>query len=297
MVLNQNPRDASSLYNNTTNLERASLVLEQSQKSSFTQKPECRGISVVILNKDKPERIVPLLQNLERQKACCAQAGIEIQILVGDTGSTDPKVLEFYDAINNDCSITKELDYHFSKCNNLIAFTKARCENVLFLKSNIVFPSEDTPLLRMYEYISKQPSTGVLGTYLWHPDGSVSHAGMDFFLDKEKRVLSSHPFTCESLVHNALNTTMSAAAVTGACLLIPSHLFELVGGFNDRYNVECQDIDLCFSVRRLGFQCECMNIGHVIYGENSECPEDAENSADWSLFLRRWRSFVEAGAL
>lgn len=294
MAQEQKRIDALALYKYTSNIERARMIQKPEPPTGFCEKPTHRGISVVILNKDKPEYIVPLLRNILVQKARCAQVGVEIQLLVGDTGSTDTKVLAVYEELKNDCVIEMGLEYHFSRCNNLIAFSKAHCEYVLFLNNDIVFPDGETPFLSMFEHIKAHTSTGALGACLWYPNGTIQHAGIDFFRSRKIRCLPFHVSAREKVTHNALHSPGIVPAITGACLMMPSDLFERIGGMNERYTAESQDVDLCLSVRRFGFECECMNFGQIIHIENGTRPKGEENWADRRLFLRKWGAFIEA---
>ncbi|MBY0430707.1 MAG: hypothetical protein K2Q10_05885, partial [Rhodospirillales bacterium] len=56
-----------------------------------------RGLSVIILTLDKPELIIPLARDLAAQVPFFAARGLGLEILIGDTGSTDPRLLAFYE--------------------------------------------------------------------------------------------------------------------------------------------------------------------------------------------------------
>ena len=81
--------------------------------------------------------------------------------------------------------------------------------------------------------------------------------------------------------------------MTGAFLMIDSDLFARVGGFDEEYEAECQDIDLCLRVRRLGVKCRVLDAGRLVHIENATRPKGEENWSDRALFLRRWSSYIE----
>ena len=70
-------------------------------------------------------------------------------------------------------------------------------------------------------------------------------------------------------------------------------LFGRSGGFDERYGAECQDIDYCLRLRRVGFEIRTMAVGPIYHVENGTREPGEENWADRALFVRRWSSFVE----
>ena len=82
-------------------------------------------------------------------------------------------------------------------------------------------------------------------------------------------------------------------AVTGACLLTRSALFADVGGFDEVYRTECQDIALCLAMRRRGFKMAVINAGRIIHLENATRPAGSEDWHDRQRFVRKWASFMD----
>jgi GT2 family glycosyltransferase len=265
--------------------------------AGFVHAQRREGISVIILNKDKPEYICPLLESLVRQKRACGAAGIAVEILVGDTGSTSPQVWSTYEALAAEVTVVRDLKYHFSRCNNRVAFGASTCSQLLFLNNDIILPEGVDVLGTLWRRMVEKPELGAQGVCLWFPDGTIQHAGMDFFREPEVRGLSFHPHARERHDPAVFPSPGKLGAVTGAFLHMPSHLYGKVGGMLEDYGAECQDVDLCLAVRRLGYEIECINVGHVIHIENGTRPKGEENWADRRLFLRRWNAFLEATIL
>ena len=42
-------------------------------------------------------------------------------------------------------------------------------------------------------------------------------------------------------------------AISGSCMMIPKHVFEQVGGFDERYFMYAEDLDLCYAIRQAGY--------------------------------------------
>lgn len=252
-----------------------------------------RGVTVLILNLNKPELIVPQLDRLERERLTFQARGLRLQVIVGDTGSTDPAVLERYERLGPDVLVQRNLKYHFSRCNNTIA-ELAECDTLLFLNNDVIFPDERAPVLEMHDLLHAQPNRGVAGCCLFYADGLAQHLGVDFLREPEVRGLCFHPRVRSAVDPTLVKSDWRVPAVTGACLMIRHTLYADVGGMDEGYAAECQDIALCLAVDRLGYESHIAYAGQVLHLENATRPKGEENWPDRQRFLRRWGSYIEA---
>lgn len=249
------------------------------------------GLSVVILNLDRPDLIIPLLGVLVAGAEEFANRDLGLQIIVGDTGTTDPDVLACYDELAAHVTVVYGLDYHFSACNNRCVGGRVMHDRVLFLNNDIVLTSV-APLLAMMEAL-ELPGVGVAGLFLDLPDGTVQHLGVDVFRSGDLQGLCYHPCAGEAVTHEA-GRAWPSVAVTGAAMMLHTSLFAAAGGFDERYAAECQDVDLCLAVRRLGYEVVVVDSGSVVHIENATRAKGEENWPDRRLFIRRWGSYIEA---
>ena len=74
--------------------------------------------------------------------------------------------------------------------------------------------------------------------------------------------------------------------------MVRSGLFAQVGGFDEAYQAECQDVDLCLRLKRLGYDIQIGDFGRLVHLENATRPTGEENWEDRSLYMRRWSGFV-----
>jgi len=253
------------------------------------------GLSVVILNLNNPDLIRPLLECLLRQQALFRRNQLTLEIVVGDTGSTVPETLSCLRKLqqSSDSVVVFGLTYHFSRCNNSLAFGHSSCEMLLFLNNDISFAT-DTALLELYQAGSRQPDVGVFGALLFFPEGIVQHAGVDFLRNPELRGLCYHPLSGARMTDTSFPPHIVTPAATGAFLAIRSALFQEIGGFDDAYAMECQDIALCLAARRHGFSVQTLNLGTTVHLENATRPKNEENWTDRQRLLRKWGGFIEA---
>lgn len=274
--------------NNSDRIENLSIIPPR----NFLHSNRRLGISVVILNLDKPEYILPLVKKLKECMLVFNKQGLNFEILIGDTGSTHPEVLNLYE--DKDIQVIKNLKYHFSKNNNTVAFENSKCEYILFLNNDIIF--EDSNLLyNLYVEAKSDPKISIFGHCLYFANETIQHRGIEFLKINEGRdFLPYHIDATKKIEFSLLPLQSEYDATTGAFLMIECLKFAQIRGFSEEYEKEAQDIDLCLKIRRLGFKIKVFNFAKVYHFENGTRKKGEESNFDRSLFVRRWSSFIEA---
>lgn len=253
------------------------------------------GLSVIILTLDKPELIIPLVRDLTALAPDFAARGLGYEILIGDTGSTDPDVLAFYDGLAaGPVRLVRGMRYHFSRCNNQLFFAQARYDTALFLNNDVVISDNPACLMGMRDHLVATKEAGIVGLCLYFADRLVQHLGIDFFHGGPLHGFCHHPQARAYHPPESLPAARPAPAVTGACLMIRAALFDRLGGFDESYKTECQDVALCLKARRLGFRADVLSLGWILHLENATRPKGSEDWADRRRFLRRWGGFIDA---
>ncbi len=249
------------------------------------------GLSVLVLHKDHPDLLKRLWWGFDKLREFCDRSGLEIELLLGDTGSTNPETLALLDDPPEGVEITREMEYQFSRCNNDL-FENANYATVLFMNNDVFIDERPEGVVEAYRALTNDPQLGAVGVVLLFEDGTVQHAGVEFLQTPELFAVPYHPGTRQPSTHR-LGDTIESSAATGAFLLTPSDLFARSGGFDERYAAECQDIDYCLRLRRAGFEIRTMSVGPIFHVENGTREPGEEDWCDRALFVRRWSSFVE----
>ncbi len=169
---------------------------------------------------------------------------------------------------NNSEDITCEIVQEFGKRVKLIkastnlGFAKA---NNLGVKSAIgeyfIFLNPDTEIIQKYSLnrlkiiLEKNPEFGIIGPKLMYPDGllqarvrnlpTVFNAFKEYILGKKGEYDFYSP-NCKTLCE--------VESVIGACMIIKKELFQKVGGFNEKYFMYFEDLELCRQVRFMGLK-------------------------------------------
>ena len=250
------------------------------------------GLAIVILTLDRADLMLPLLATLDAARTRLNDH-CPVDIIVGDTGSTAPELLAEYDRLADQVIVERNMRYHFSRCNNQLFNRHVRRELVLFLNNDVIFPDAADALEMMIAEMRAKPELGGLGTVLHYPDMTCQHAGVDMLDEGPLRGLCHHPGHGAAPPRRAHGESWPTMAVTGACLLTRSALFADVGGFDEAYRTECQDIALCLAMRRRGFEMAVINAGRIIHLENATRPAGSEDWQDRQRFVRKWTSFMD----
>lgn len=274
-------------YAGTTNLMRSRELDVGSKSPGRTARN--RGLSVIVLNLDAPKLLSSVLGGFQDALREFSSRGISVELLVGDTGSTDHTVLQLMHEPPEGVAFVRGLSYHFSSNNNVLV-GRSQHQSLLFLNNDVLINENATALVDAYKL---HISTGdIASVALDFEDARVQHAGVDFLRDERFFGLPFHPGAHEIAAHE-VGRSFRSPAVTGAFLIIDADLFIDLGGFDEKYESECQDIDLCLKAHRVGVGCRVLDVGPLVHLENATRPKGEENWSDRRRFIRRWSSYIE----
>ena len=239
-------------------------------------------VSVIIPNRDKPDLIRTVVDGLSHRTAYPA-----IEILVVDNGSTDPATLAFYAEAADRLRIVRyDESFNYSRACNLGA-AEAQGELLLFLNNDIEIQCAGwlDELVRR----ALRPGVGVVGAKLLYPDGAIQHAGVAIGL----MGLAAHVFhrgpQHRHGVFGSPDVLRNWSAVTGACQLVRRSLFDLVGGYDEAFQLAYSDITLCLDIVRAGYRVVYTPYAPLIHHESATRGQDTPHR-DQILFARRVRA-------
>lgn len=213
-------------------------------------------VSIVIPNRDKLEFLQPCIETLLEKTAYP-----HFEILVIDNQSSDPDVLDYYDAITRQLPdrvrvVKYDAPFNFSAQCNLGA-SMARGDYVLLLNNDIEVVQADW-LERMLSYAQRE-EVGMVGAKLVYPEtGKVQHAGIVLGCGPRLLDVANH-YGMDCVLEdpgymNRMQCDLYLSAMTGACLLVRSQVYREVGGFNEDLSVLYNDVEFCLRVARAGYK-------------------------------------------
>lgn len=180
----------------------------------------------------------------------------DLEIVVVDNGSTDPRLAALYDRLlagRPGSRIVRDASpFNFSRLVNR-GIAAATGDSVLLLNNDVEILAA-TWLTEMIECLAFR-DVGIVGARLLYPGGTLQHAGVIVGLGRyaghwyvERPGETPGPM-------NRLRLRQSLSAVTGACMLVTRACLDAVGPFDEeRFAIAYNDVDFCLRARRAGFR-------------------------------------------
>lgn len=136
---------------------------------------------------------------------------------------------------------------------------------------------------------SQMPEIGAVGAKLLFPDDKIQHAGV--------LVLNGNPghpfygyskddpgYFCSNLV------TRNYSAVTGACLMTRKQVFQDLGGLDERFPLNYNDVDLCLKALQAGYRIVVTPYAELIHYESVSRISRIE-PRELALLHTKWSEF------
>lgn len=228
------------------------------------------------------------------------------EILIIDNGSTEQDVLEYYEKLKAQKNTEKisvlswPHPFNYSAINNWGA-KYASGEQIILLNSDteIISPNWIEEML-MY---AQRPDVGAVGAKLYFGDNTVQHAGIILGLGSDR--IAGHCFyKCRRNdvgYMGRLYYAQNYSAVTAACVMIPKHVWEEVGGLDETFAVAYNDVDLCMRIRKAGYLIVWTPYAELYHYESKsrgteDTPEKRKRFVgEIKRFQARWEKELEAG--
>jgi glycosyltransferase involved in cell wall biosynthesis len=253
-------------------------------------------ISIIIPNKDS---LLYLKKCIETILMLTTYTNYEI-IIVENNSEMNETFIYYEQIIQNHKIkvVTWEGAFNFSSICNYGA-KYALGEHYLFLNNDIEVITGKW-LDEMIMYIQRK-DVGAVGAKLLYEDGTIQHAGVVLGIGGVAG--HSHKgFPRESLGYmGRLKIVQNVSAVTGACMLIKSCLFNELNGFDENLAVAFNDIDLCMRIREKEFLIVFTPYAELYHYESKsrgyeDTPEKQKRfEKEVNYFQSRWKEKLLAG--
>ncbi|BCF89416.1 glycosyltransferase [Paraburkholderia largidicola] len=218
-----------------------------------------------------------------------------LEVVIVDNESVERETLEYFELIKQDPRVKVlrvEGAFNFSKLNNLAA--KIATGSLLGFVNNdikVIHPGWLTELVTQ----ASQRNVGAVGAKLYYANDTIQHAGV---------VLGLYGVAAHGHRHFPRNSVgyfgrpmlvQNVSAVTAACMLVPKHVFDEVGGYNEKnLSVGYNDVDLCLKIREAGYDivftpfAELYHLESVSRGENLSPAQIERDARERTYMLSRW---------
>ncbi len=229
-------------------------------------------ISIIVISYNTKDITKKCLQTLLTSLEKTLEVSSEI--IVVDNGSMDGST-EMLKKIKEKCKkieskikiklLESNENLGFARANNM-ALSIALGKYILFLNSDAII--KDVNFEDLIYYLDKNPEVGVVTVKIILPNGDIdwaSHRGTptiwrSFSYFSKLEILFSHIpklaklFGGYHLKHLDLNTIHEIDSPSGAFYLTRKDILDKTGGFDTRYFMYGEDIDLSHRIKKMGFK-------------------------------------------
>jgi GT2 family glycosyltransferase/predicted nucleic acid-binding Zn-ribbon protein len=213
-------------------------------------------ISIVILTYNQA---LLLKKNIKSIRSKTTYSNYEIIVVTNnlDSNSDMRKLLKTLDCK----SYVYENEYSFSEMNNFGA-SKATGEFLIFLNDDVEIVSSNW--IESFLKLAENESVGAIGGKLLFSDGRLQEAGCIFWKNGNAWNFGrgQNPESPE------FNYVRNVDYCSGSCLFVRKKIFDKIGGFDTSYHpAYVEDAELCFSIRKEGYQILYQPLSEVIHHE------------------------------
>ena len=253
-------------------------------------------VSILIPNCDQKEALESCLRSIRERSTYQ-----NYEILIIENNSREEETFAFYRELEKEKNIrilTWKHPFNYSAINNFAA-REARGEYLLLLNNDtrVITPGWIEGMLGNCQ----RPEVGITGAKLYYPDNTVQHAGIIIGIGG----IAGHAFlnlprSRSGYLHKA-SIQMDYSAVTAACMMVKKHVYEELGGFEEKLTVAFNDVDFCLRAGRAGYLV-VYNPRVELYHDESksrgaeDSPEKIRRFQEEIEFMRsRWIDLLKAG--
>jgi len=209
-------------------------------------------ISIIILNWNTKELLKNCIESINKHINIDK---VSYEIIVVDNGSSDGSAQMIKTCFLYVKLIENNENLGFSRGNN-VGTRQATGRYLLFLNSDTLFIKE-TNIQYLIDKMEQNKQIGICACQLLNQDGSVQKSVRNFpyplgiffhYIGISKMFKDVHFFNKYLLLDWKHNQEKNVNQPAGAFLLIRSQLFKQIGGFDERFFIYYDDVDLCKKV-------------------------------------------------
>lgn len=163
-------------------------------------------------------------------------------------------------------------------------------EQIIFLNDDAV-PVNPDWLAALLSFAVDE-SVGGVGARLYYDDGSIQHVGMFPSLRTVVHAWLGWPADAQTYNNWAL-AQRQWSVVTGAVFATRLSILKQTNGFDERFSLEFNDVDLCLRIRNLGYRIVFNPEAEFIHTEKASRGETIPPGAEVALFLSRWARWLD----
>ena len=231
-----------------------------------------KKLSIIIISYNSEKYIGTCLESLKN----CGVVNYEIIVVDNNSEDKTAQIVQNYKmTIDHIIFVQNKNNFGFAKaCNQGVKMAKGKY--ILFLNPDTIV--QPGALKILVNNIEKNPDIGVIGPMLLNPDRSLQYSIGKYptivNIIADRIPIINKIFYTEQIRHKAFYSyTREPDWICGAALMVRKSIFSAIGGFSQKYFMYGEDIDLCFNVKRSGYQIMYIPNAQIVHfndGRNQE---------------------------
>jgi len=230
----------------------APTIVKQSQAQD---EPGNLQLSIVVLCWNDWKVLKDCLESIYR----CTHS-IRLEVIVSDNGSTDDSI----DQVRRNFPLVRVIENNrnlgFAKGNN-VGIQAARGQYILILNPDTII--HENSLDRWISFAEQHPKAGGFGLRVLNPDGSYQVSARPFMSIRGEWIaalyarplgLVSDAFRSDTYVGWHGDSEREIDWQSGCCVMFRADILKSIGGFDEQFFYQCEEVDLCLRVRQAGYQ-------------------------------------------
>ncbi len=139
---------------------------------------------------------------------------------------------------------------------------------------------------------AQQSDIGAVGAKLLFPDGKIQHAGVMVLNGNAGHAYHGfdhdHPgYFCSNIVNR------NYLGATAACLMMRRDLFQQLGGMDELFPLNYNDVDLCLKAHQAGYRNVVTPYAQLIHYESAS-RESGLKPKEWENLNNKWGSYLKS---
>ena len=209
-------------------------------------------VSILIPNKDHIDDLEKCLHSLWAKTSWD-----NFEVIVIENNSTDPETFAYYQKAQQCYDGLQVVTYprrgfNFSGINNF-GRKYATGDYLLLLNNDVEVRNADW-LPELLRQCAHPGGAAICGAELFYPDETLQHAGVITGLGGYAGHSHKYKKAGGSGYMFRAATVQDFSAVTGACLLVKTSVWDEMGGLDEAFAVAFNDVDFCLRVREAGYR-------------------------------------------
>lgn len=164
-------------------------------------------------------------------------------------------------------------------------------EQIVFMNDDALPRNADW--LRALLGFAVDRSVGGVGGLLFYQDGSIQHAGMFPTQRTIAHAWLGWPAGTKTYQDWA-SVQREWSVVTGAVFATRRSILDQVNGFDERFSLEFNDVDLCLRIRNLGYRIVYNPDAQFTHAEKASRGYANPPGEEMALFLSRWARWLDS---